>query len=531
MKRILFSFGSVLVILSIAIVPLGGKVTAEDPDLKEVAITNGLAWLASVQAADGGWSLGSCDRVSYTGLAVLKLETRAIELGLDPLDAAYAYSPNVAAGLSFITAHSISMSINTQPAGNPDGDADGIGIYWTTYPDCGGDYHRTYNTSIALMALSASGHPELYGDIAQDALDFIAWGQTDAGCEPSRGGWRYLDNSCDSDNSNTGWVTLALGYVRSGPPYGFGLTIPPFVLTELNPWLDYMQDDINGDPDDGGSWYAPGWSWVNTLKTGNLIYEFGLVGDGVNTQRMMDAIDYMERHWMDANDDPGWRGYSGGPANYQAMFTTMKGLEAMSIDLLDLDSDGVPEYDWFAEFVDVLVSQQNLDGSWPGWCYWGNDVACTAWALLTLEKSVPPLEIPVSIDIKPLSCPNPIKIKDKGVLPVAILGTEDFDVTQIDPASVYLWYMDQQNNHVYPLRWSYQDVATPFTGDLVDRYSCTINGPDGYPDLVFHFGIQPIVAMLGVVSIGDELILPLAGNLMEDYGGTPIAGADIVWIR
>ncbi|OGN96834.1 MAG: hypothetical protein A2Z71_09000 [Chloroflexi bacterium RBG_13_50_21] len=517
-----------MVILSMALVPLGGQVTAEDPDPKEVAITNGLAWLASAQAADGGWSPGWCDRISYTGLAVLKLETRAIELGLDPLEEAYEYSSNVTAGLSFITANSITMPIGSEPAGNPDGDADGIGIYWTTNPDCGYDWHRTYNTSIALMALSASGHPELYGDIAQDALDFIAWGQTDAGCELSRGGWRYMDNSCDSDNSNTGWVTLALGYVRSSPPYGFGLTIPPFVLTELSPWLDMMQDDVNGDPDDGGSWYDPWNPWVNILKTGNLIYEFGLVGDGVNSQRMIDAIDYMERHWMDANDDPGWRG---APANYQAMFTTMKGLEAMGIDLLDLDSDSVPEYDWFAEFVDVLVSQQNLDGSWPGWCYWGNDVACTAWALLTLEKSVPPLEIPVSIDIKPLSCPNPIKIKDKGIVPVAILGTEDFDVTQIAPASIYLWYMDQQNNRVHPLRWSYKDVATPYSGDLVDRYSCTINGPDGYTDLVLHFANQPVVAMLDPVNIGNVLILPLAGNLMEDYGGTPIAGADIVWFK
>ena len=174
MKRILFSLGSVLVILSMALVPLGGQVTAEDPDPKEVAITNGLAWLASAQAADGGWSPGWCDRISYTGLAVLKLESRAIELGLDPLEEAYEYSSNARARLSFLTDNSTPSPIGSKPAGNPDGDADGIGIYWTTNPDCGYDWHRTYNTSIALMALSASGHPELYGDIAQDALAFIA---------------------------------------------------------------------------------------------------------------------------------------------------------------------------------------------------------------------------------------------------------------------------------------------------------------------------------------------------------------------
>ncbi|MHC4725285.1 MAG: hypothetical protein ACYS9V_13755 [Planctomycetota bacterium] len=49
-----------------------------------------------------------------------------------------------------------------------------------------------------------------------------------------------------------------------------------------------------------------------------------------------------------------------------------------------------------------------------------------------------PVLIPVSIDIKPGSCPNPLNINSKGVLPVAILGTGDFDVQEIDPASIRL---------------------------------------------------------------------------------------------
>ena len=47
-------------------------------------------------------------------------------------------------------------------------------------------------------------------------------------------------------------------------------------------------------------------------------------------------------------------------------------------------------------------------------------------------------EIEVPMDIKPTSCPNPLNKKDKGVLPVAILGTEDYDVTMVDPSSVQL---------------------------------------------------------------------------------------------
>jgi len=43
---------------------------------------------------------------------------------------------------------------------------------------------------------------------------------------------------------------------------------------------------------------------------------------------------------------------------------------------------------------------------------------------------------PISIDIKPGSSPNSINLKSKGVVPVAILGTDDFDVSDVDPDTV-----------------------------------------------------------------------------------------------
>ena len=133
-------------------------------------------------------------------------------------------------------------------------------------------------------------------------------------------------------------------------------------------------------------------------------------------------------------------------------------------------------------------------------------------------------EIKVMIDIKPGSCPNPLNVKDKGVLPVAILGTEDFDVTTVDPASILLLM------GVEPLRWSYEDVATPFEGELCD---CHTLGPDGYLDLTLKFDTQYVVLaleILGGVEDGEEIALPLEGKLLEEHGGTPIEGADCVKI-
>jgi hypothetical protein len=39
----------------------------------------------------------------------------------------------------------------------------------------------------------------------------------------------------------------------------------------------------------------------------------------------------------------------------------------------------------------------------------------------------------VPVDIKPRSCPNPMNVTERAVLPAAILGTEDFDVTGVKP--------------------------------------------------------------------------------------------------
>ena len=139
----------------------------------------------------------------------------------------------------------------------------------------------------------------------------------------------------------------------------------------------------------------------------------------------------------------------------------------------------------------------------------------TEWALLTLEKVAPPPPvIRVSVDVKPMSWPNPLNVNKKGVLPVAILGTEDFDVTQIDPATILL-------EGVAPLRWALEDVGTP--GD-------PLAAGDGIMDLSLKFVAQEIVAALGDVTDGQVLVLHLTGNLKEEFSGTPIQGEDVVRI-
>ena len=133
-------------------------------------------------------------------------------------------------------------------------------------------------------------------------------------------------------------------------------------------------------------------------------------------------------------------------------------------------------------------------------------------AVALMATSTAAIAVEVAVDIKPGSCPNPVNVKAKGVLPVAILGTADFDVTTIDPDSISL-------EGVAPIRWALEDVAT------------TSDGPDGYPDLTLKFDVQAIVAALGPVQDDEEVSLTLTGTLLEDFGSLPIVGTDYVIIK
>ena len=120
----------------------------------------------------------------------------------------------------------------------------------------------------------------------------------------------------------------------------------------------------------------------------------------------------------------------------------------------------------------------------------------------------------VNLDIKPDSCDNPFNVKGKGVLPVAILGSADFDVTQIDPATVTLAGIPAG-------QWTYEDVSM--------LGACSANG-DGYLDLVLHFDVQALTEAIGNVADGDVVSLKLVGHLYPEFGGTPVIGFDSVSI-
>jgi len=114
-------------------------------------------------------------------------------------------------------------------------------------------------------------------------------------------------------------------------------------------------------------------------------------------------------------------------------------------------------------------------------------------ALWTYEVTVLPLTI--EIDIKPGSDPNSINLKSKGVVPVAVLTTDDFDASTVDPDTVVFAGAD-------PVRWTMEDVDE-----------------DEDDDMLFHFKTQELELE------EDSTEATLTGKTL---GGIDIKGTDTV---
>lgn len=107
--------------------------------------------------------------------------------------------------------------------------------------------------------------------------------------------------------------------------------------------------------------------------------------------------------------------------------------------------------------------------------------------------------IEVSIDIKPGSDPNSINPRSKGEIPVAILTTDSFDATTVDPTTVRF---GPTGTETAPVHSALEDVDG-----------------DGDTDLILHFSTQDTGIACGDISAF------LTG---ETFSGQAIEGSDSV---
>lgn len=115
------------------------------------------------------------------------------------------------------------------------------------------------------------------------------------------------------------------------------------------------------------------------------------------------------------------------------------------------------------------------------------------------ERYHPMLAILVDIDIKPGSDPNSISLKSKGVILVAILTTDDFDASDVDPATVLF---GPTGTEAAPVHFAFEDVDG-----------------DGDIDMILHFNTQDTGIQCGDTSAS------LTG---QTFGGLAIEGSDSI---
>jgi len=139
----------------------------------------------------------------------------------------------------------------------------------------------------------------------------------------------------------------------------------------------------------------------------------------------------------------------------------------------------------------------------------------------------------VPLDIKPATCPNDVSTRSRGYLPMAILGTADFDVNDVDTTTLLLERADGVGGSVAPNEGppgphsTIEDAGTPFDGELCNCHELEGDGTD---DLKLFFRTATVVSMLELSSEdpGAAIELVVTGNLFD---GTQIDASDCIVIE
>jgi hypothetical protein len=136
---------------------------------------------------------------------------------------------------------------------------------------------------------------------------------------------------------------------------------------------------------------------------------------------------------------------------------------------------------------------------------------------LASTSAVASTTLSVSLDVRPDECANSLNVRSRGVVPVALLGGDGFDVGQIDLGTLRL-------EGVAPLRTDYRDWTRPGP--------CMGATPDGELDLAMHFDVEQLVAALEArhapLDRGSSVTVQVEGRLLD---GRLFTGEDTVSIQ
>lgn len=205
-------------------------------------------------------------------------------------------------------------------------------------------------------------------------------------------------------------------------------------------------------------------------------------------------------------------------------------------DPIDLDGDGAADpgvtLSHFSDYEAAKLSERDLAGRVDVYLVARADFLGTPTifddviAVLSLPVQAGPGMVVAPIDVDPASCANGLDglPAAKGVR-VAILGTSELDVRDIDPTTLRLARQDGLGVELSALggRMPVVDLLGP----PAEPHGCTQPGPDGFEDLVVGFATDGVLQGLRLrdVPTGAEVPLVLTGELADR---TPFGGRDVV---
>jgi hypothetical protein len=182
-----------------------------------------------------------------------------------------------------------------------------------------------------------------------------------------------------------------------------------------------------------------------------------------------------------------------------------------ALDLVTLNVAGLPAGATMTPSLPVIANPVSSTFTWtPTDEQQGTSVinffatsSSGGFALCPVTIEVVPF-LPVAIDVRPGSDVNPVNLGAHGVLPVAILSTDDFDATTVNPSSIRL-----------------AGAAPKTTGNGKTQATVRDVNGDGSFDLVVH------VEIVALDLVSTDTMVTLTG---ETFDGQFIQGTDLIHV-
>jgi fibronectin type 3 domain-containing protein len=297
-----------------------------DIDFDITSISRGLCWLTDHQNPNGSWS----DGAGETAMALLGFLNAGYEEGDSLVDDAVQYVLSR---------------------------RNGDGSFGS---------NETYETSLAILALSSTGNQD-YHDEIEGAKDFLLDDCWDEGEGYDQEDWYYGGYGYGSDSrpdlSNTQFAAIALSVAGVPANHSIWDKIELFTTRCQNRPASNDQTFAHdvGRPsyNDGGFIYYPGYSIAgNLLSTGSMtsagIWTLRFCGVPVGDARIQAAL-----QWMLDNEDCSFDSNPNDGTGYLSYYiwSAAKALVMCFVDELDCGY-------WYPNLVDALNNSQSVDGSW-----------------------------------------------------------------------------------------------------------------------------------------------------------------------